>query len=177
MSEITFSWPVKYKDGKGRSILIRPYTDEDFAGLKKMYDSFEPKGIEAGIPPVEAQTRDKWLRSIVSNFYTILATYRGRIIGHAGLDLSNPDLCPEYLIFIKQGFRDCGIGTFMTKLMKKLAHQSGCKKIWLTVRSANTRAIRVFEKAQFQFKGGIDIQREMELLIRPSSSRSKRNDS
>ncbi len=177
MTEITFSWPVEYKDKKNRNIIIRPYTDDDFPLLKEMYDTFEPKGIEAGIPPIEPHTRDKWLASIVSDFYNIVASYKGRIIGHAGLDLSNPNLCPEYLIFIKQGFRDCGIGTFITKIMKELAYQSGCQKVWLTVRSANTRAIRVFEKAQFRFKGGIDIQREMELLIRPSSSRSKRNDS
>jgi len=177
MTEITFSWPVRYKDKKSRSIVIRPYTDEDFLALKKMYDTFEPKGIEAGIPPVEDYVRDKWLRSITSNFFNIVAIYKREIIGHAALDLSDSNLCPEYLIFIKQGFRNCGIGTFMTQVMKDLAHQSECRKVWLTVRSANTRAIRVFEKARFRFKGGIDIQREMELIIKPDSSSPRHSES
>ncbi|RLB86711.1 MAG: hypothetical protein DRH15_00845 [Deltaproteobacteria bacterium] len=168
--------PIVYKDKKGRKIIIRAYGEEDFPKLKEMYDKFKPKGLEPGLPPMEDRVREQSLNSITSSFSNILAIHKGKVIGHAGLDLSDPNLCPEYLIFIKQGYRDAGIGTAMSKLMSQIAHAAGCCKVWLTVRSANTRAIRVFERIKFRFKGDIDIQRQMELIIKttPFSDKDKR---
>ena len=174
MIDTDTSLPRDYIDKKGRKIIIRPYEEKDFPRLKEMYDVFEPKGLEAGLPPIENHVRKQWLHSVTKSFYSILALYRGKVIGHAGLDLSAPNQCPEYLIFIKQGYRDAGIGTAMSEIMRQVAETTGCPKVWLTVRSANTRAIRVFEKVSFRFRGVIDIQREMELIIKKKPSQNKK---
>ncbi len=173
MNDSSPSLPTTFKDKKGRTIKLRPYQERDFPKLKHMYDQFEPKGLEEGLPPIEDHVRDRWLRSLTQSFFNIVAERRGSIVGHAALDLRDPERCPEYLIFIKQGYRNAGIGTAMSEIMREIGKSAGCRKIWLTVRSANTRAIRVFEKVQFRLKGRIDIQREMELIIEPKSHGSK----
>jgi RimJ/RimL family protein N-acetyltransferase len=158
--------PSQIKDIKGRLIKIRAYEDSDYKGLKEMYDSFEEKGLEAGLPPVDKKIRHAWIDQMVSSLLNILALHRNRIIGHATLDIQGMAGDPEYLIFIKQGFRYCGIGTRLSEIIRDVARETGFKKVWLTVRTGNAIAIRVFKKVGFTFIGEIDIQREMELIIR-----------
>ncbi|MBC8457933.1 MAG: GNAT family N-acetyltransferase [Deltaproteobacteria bacterium] len=160
--------PSKVKDKLDRPIKIRAYTDSDYNDLKEMYDSFEPKGLEAGLPPPDEKVRHEWIDQMVSSFFNVLALHRGRIIGHAALDIDDANACPEYSIFISKEFRDRGIGTRLSEIMKEIARDAGCRKIWLTVRTGNTCAIRVFKKVRFEFTGDIGIEREMELIIRKS---------
>jgi len=154
------------RDGQGRLIKIRPYRESDYKNLKAMYDGFDPKGLEAGLPPIDKKIRHEWVDKMVSSFFNVLALHRGRIIGHATLDIEEVNACPEFLIFIKQGFRYCGIGTRLSEIMKGVARDTGCKKVWLTVRTGNAIAVKVFKKVGFDFVGSIDIQREMEFVIR-----------
>jgi RimJ/RimL family protein N-acetyltransferase len=159
--------PTQIHDKQGRLIHVRAYEDKDFEGLKEMYDTFEPKGLESGLPPPDDQVRLRWLHYMISDLCNILAIHKNQPVGHTALDLSCTPSCPEYLIFIRKGFRDCGIGTTLSTAMKAIAKQSGCEKVVVTVRAANTRAIRVFEKVGFVLRGGIDRDRDMELCLRP----------
>ena len=158
--------PSQMRDGQGRLIKIRFYEDSDYKDLKAMYDSFEPKGLEAGLPPIDKKIRHEWVDKMISSLFNVLALHRGRVIGHAALELSDVNACPEFLIFIKQGFCYCGIGTRLSEIMKGVARDTGSKKVWLTVRTGNAIAVKVFKKVGFDFVGGIDIQREMELIIK-----------
>ncbi len=153
------------KDSLGRVIEFRAYEASDFKGLKHMYDTFEPKGIEAGLPPANDETRHKWIEMMVSSFYNILAAHKCLIIGHAALDKMVEQGSPEYLIFVKKKFRHCGIGTKISGIVKEVARDVGYKKVYLNVRTGNAIAIRMFKKVGFEFVGDIDIQREMELKI------------
>jgi len=166
--------PTQIDDRRGRLIEIRAYEISDFENLKEMYDSFEPMGLESGLPPHDDQTRLRWLNYVVSDLFNVLALYEGRVIGHSALDLSCTPSCPEYLIFIRKGFRNCGIGTALSKLMRKVAEEAGCEKVVVNVRTANTCAIRVFKKVGFIFTGGIEAERNMELDLRRTKTSSKR---
>lgn len=159
--------PVQIKDNRGRLIQVRAYEVADFEALHEMYNTFEPKGLECGLPPPDHQVRLRWLNCVVSEFFNILAIYKDRVIGHSALDLSGSPFCPEYLIFIQKGFRNLGIGTALSAIIKKAAEEAGCKKVVLTVRTANRRAIRVFGKVGFAFCGDIDTCRDMELELKP----------
>jgi RimJ/RimL family protein N-acetyltransferase len=162
--------PVQIKDKRGRPIQVRAYEATDFEALHKMYDTFEPKGLECGLPPPDHQVRLRWLNYVVSELFNVLAIYKDRVIGHSALDLLGSPFCPEYLIFIQKGFRNLGIGTALSTIIKKAAEEAGCEKVVLTVRTANRRAIKVFEKVGFAFCGGIDTYRDMELeLKRPGA--------
>ncbi len=153
------------KDKKGRVILIRPYAKSDYQALSEMYEKFEPKGLEAGLPPQDTKVRRQWLDSVINTFFNIVAVHRGQIIGHAALDLKTNNICPEYLIFISKPYRYAGIGTRLCEAVKEIAGDKGCRKLWLTVRTGNTIAIRLFKKVGFKFVGDMDIQREMELPL------------
>jgi RimJ/RimL family protein N-acetyltransferase len=168
------SLPTQIKDRRGRLILVRAYEAPDFEGLKEMYDTFEPKGLESGLPPPDDQARLTWLNYVVSDLFNVLAVYKGRVIGHSALDLSCAPSCPEYLIFIQKGFRNCGIGTTLSMVMKEVAKDAGCEKVVLTVRTANTRAVRVFKRVGFVFTDGIEVERDMELNLKQAkTSRTK----
>jgi RimJ/RimL family protein N-acetyltransferase len=166
--------PTQTRDRQGRLIHVRVYEDRDFEGLREMYDTFEPKGLESGLPPPDDIVRLKWLNYVTSDLFNVLAIHKGQPIGHIALDLSCTPSCPEYMIFIRKGFRNCGIGTTLSVVMKAVAEESGCEKVVVTVRAANTRAIRVFKKVGFVFSGGIERDRDMELHLRPrKTSRPK----
>lgn len=164
------SLPTQITDRHARLLQVRAYEASDFGGLKEMYDSFEPKGLESGLPLPDDQARLKWLNYVVSSLFNVLAIYNGRVVAHSALDLSCMPSCPEYLIFIRKGFRNCGIGTAVTTVMKEVAQEAGCEKVVLTVRTANTRAIKVFKKVGFAFTTGIEVERDMELGLKPTKT-------
>ena len=159
--------PVQIKDKRGRLMQVRAYEAADFEALHEMYDTFEPKGLESGLPPPDYQVRLRWLNNVVSELFNVLAIYKRRVIGHSALDLSGSPFCPEYLIFIQRGFRNFGVGTALSAIIKKVAEEAGCEKVVLTVRTANRRAIKVFQKVGFAFCSGIDVCRDMELELKP----------
>lgn len=158
--------PTRIKDKCGRVIEVRAYEAADYESLKAMYDTFEPKGLEAGLPPGDDQAGLRWLQHVTSGLFNILALYKGSVIGHCAIDLCHAPSCPEYLIFVQKSFRDHGIGTRLSEVMKEVAKETGCEKVWLTVRTADTRAINVFKKVGFEFCGGIEIERDMELDLK-----------
>ena len=164
------SLPTQFKDRRGRLIQMRSYEATDFEGLKEMYDTFEPKGLESGLPPLDDQARLRWLNCVVSELFNVLALYKDKVIGHTALDLSCAPSCPEYMIFIKKGFRNCGIGTAFSMVIKKVSKEAGCEKVVLTVRTANTRAVKVFKKVGFEFTDKIEVEREMELKLKQDNT-------
>jgi len=159
--------PTQIRDKRGRLYQVRAYETGDFEDLKQMYDAFDPKGVECGLPPPDDQVRLKWLHYVVSDLFNVVTTHKNKVVGHCALDLSCSPSCPEYLIFIRKEFRDRGIGTAFSKVMRELAEEVGCEKVVLTVRTANTRAIKVFEKTGFVFCGRIEAERDMELPLKP----------
>jgi len=162
--------PVHIEDKRRRRMEIRAYEAADFEALQAMYDTFEPKGLECGLPPPNDQVRLRWLRYVVSELFNVLALHKGVVVGHCALDLTGGSSCPEYLIFIQKGFRNVGVGTALLTVIKKIAEEAGCEKIVLTVRTANRRAIKVFEKVGFAFCSGIEPCRDMELEVKPGKT-------
>jgi RimJ/RimL family protein N-acetyltransferase len=138
-----------------------------------MYDSFEPKGLECGLPPPDKEVRAQWVNYMVDELCNVLAVYGRRVVGHAGLALSRVPLCPEYVVFVRKEYRNVGIGTALSEAMKSSAQDAQCEKIMLTVRTANIKAIRVFKKVGFKFCGSIDTCRDMELRLKSSRTRKQ----
>ena len=157
--------PVSITDYQGRKITVRAYKETDLEGLRDMYDHFDPMGAEAGLPPPNYQVRRKWIDLMVTSFFNIIALHEDAVVGHAALDTLIKGSCPELLIFVKKEYRHCGTGTILSDMIKKIAGQVGCDRLWLNVRTGNAIAIKVFKKVGFKFVGQLDIQRDMELTI------------
>jgi RimJ/RimL family protein N-acetyltransferase len=165
--------PSVMQDRLGFDIHIRAYQDKDYQGIITMYDHFEPKGMAMGLPPHDKEVRRKWVDDIINTFLSIIALYQEKIIGHTAIDLFRTKVSPEYMIFVHQDFRNRGIGTKLTLIVKEICSELGCRQEWLTVSSHNTRAINVFKRVGFKFRGPIGAEREMVLDLKPKRKKKK----
>ncbi|MBW1744690.1 MAG: GNAT family N-acetyltransferase, partial [Deltaproteobacteria bacterium] len=130
--ELAFrSLPTQIRDKRGRLYQVRAYEAGDFEDLKEMYNVFEPEGTKCDLPPPDDQVRLRWLHYVVSDLFSVLTTHNNKVVGHCALDLSCSPSCPEYLIFIRKGFRARGIGTALSEVMRRLAEEAGCEKVAL----------------------------------------------
>ena len=166
-SKISFA----IKDKLGVAITIRAYRTEDYQRLIDMYDKFEPKGIAMGLPPFDKKLRNNWIDCIVKTFFNTVAIYQNKIIGHSAIDMFRNKSSPEYMIFLDQDFRNRGIGTSQTMIIKKICKEFGCKQIWVAVTCHSMLGIKVFKKLGFKFTGTIGPEREMILKLKPKSKR------
>lgn len=154
------------KDKLGVAITIRAYRAEDYQRLLDMYDKFEPKGIAMGLPHSDKKLRNNWINCIVKSFFNTIAIYQNKIIGHSAIDMFRNKSSPEYMIFLDQDFRNRGIGTSQTIIIKKICKEFGCKQIWVSVTCHSMLGIKVFKKLGFKFTGTIGPEREMVLKLR-----------
>lgn len=165
LSKISFA----IKDKIGVAIIIRAYQAEDYQRLIDMYDKFEPKGIAMGLPHSDKKLRNDWINCIVKSFFNMVAIYQNKIIGHSAIDIFRNKSSPEYMIFLDQDFRNRGIGTIQTMIIKKICKEFGCKQIWVAVTCHSMLGIKVFKKLGFKFTGTIGPEREMVLKLKPES--------
>ena len=159
------------KDKLGVNITIRAYRVEDYPRLIDMYDRFEPKRIAMGLPHSDKKLRGNWIDCILSSFFNMVAIYQNKIIGHAAIDILRNKSSPEYMIFLDQDFRNRGIGTSQTMIIKKICEELGCKQVWVAITCHSMLGIRVFKKLGFKFTGAIGPEREMVLKLKPKSKK------
>jgi RimJ/RimL family protein N-acetyltransferase len=163
--------PCLIKDKLGVNIRIRAYQVEDYPRLIDMYDRFEPKRIAMGLPHSDKKLRDNWIDCILSSFFNTVAICQNKIIGHAAIDILRNKSSPEYMIFLDQDFRNRGIGTSQTMIIKKICEEFGCKQIWVAITCHSMLGIKLFKKLGFKFTGTIGPEREMVLKLKPKSKR------
>ena len=167
LSKISFA----IKDKLGIAITIRAYQAKDYNRLIDMYDKFEPKRIAMGLPHSDKKLRDNWIDGIVKSFFNTIAIHQNKIIGHAAIDILRNKSSPEYMIFLDHDFRNRGIGTSQTMIIKKICEEFGCKQIWVAVSCNSILCVKVFKKAGFKFTGAMGPEREMVLKIKPKSKK------
>jgi RimJ/RimL family protein N-acetyltransferase len=138
-------------DKKGGSFEIRVFSNEDYQFLRQMYDHFTPKGKYQGMPPVDPNSREKWLKGLACKGLNLIAWQENRIIGHAAIlpDFVRKDA--EYVIFVLHSCRGAGIGYELTRACVEKALELGLEIIWLSVDAYNFRATRLYKKFGFRF--------------------------
>ena len=138
-------------DKKGCLFEVRGYRPEDFSHLMEMYESFYPKAMFQGMPPLEEEASRKWIRGLLEAGENFLAWREGRVVGHSVVlpDLRKGD--GEYLIFVSQPNRGRGVGSELTRMAIETSKALGLKAIWLTVDAYNFRATRLYGKFGFEF--------------------------
>ena len=93
----------------------------------------------------------------------IIARVDGKIVGGASIEPKKGKQAhvAAYGIFIKDGFRNIGVGTQLTKTLIEIARRSGFEIVELMVFASNKRALYVYEKFGFKeigrVKNGIKI--------------------
>lgn len=75
-----------------------------------------------------------------------LVKIKGEAAGYFGICKKEDGSLFLSKLYLKKEWRRKGIASLMFKEIKRIAKQSGCEKIWLTVNKGNSHAIAVYEK-------------------------------
>lgn len=99
----------------------------------------------------------------------VVAEYQGNLVGVAEIEMSKKcpignSIAPELnKLYILEWFCGQGIGEQLLAYIEDALIQKGEKAIWLWVLESNSRAIRFYEKHQFQYLGNATFQMEENL--------------
>jgi two-component system NtrC family sensor kinase len=151
------------RDKDGRAIKVALAGEKGLMRLMAFYDAFEPKGAFEGLPPAPKRERRKWVIGLLGGWRNFLLLDGERVVGHVGVTLGESDL-EELIIFLDREYRGRGIGSQALRHIGNLMAREGCRRLWLTVESTNTAAIRCFQKAGFGFTSR-ELQPEMEMVL------------
>jgi ribosomal protein S18 acetylase RimI-like enzyme len=139
--------PATFVDGDDREIHVRPYRDEDFAGLVEMYDDFDPELRAQGTPPIGVEAIEDWLRDILDGV-NVVALHDGRPVGHVSF-VPDDTGRHELAIFVHQEFQRAGIGSHLMANGLGHARQQGVTYVWLSVESWKRGIQRFYSRAGF----------------------------
>ena len=158
--------PAEVRVRGGICLTIREYSAADFHALLGMYESFIPKRVAQGLPPLDRERIGKWLRELEQKSRALLAWDEGRVVGHA-------ILCPisrtavEFTVFVHQDNRGEGLGTALTRLAIMFAHQLGFVEVFLCTELSNLAALHVYRKVGFTVTSCFGEEVEMKLQLGP----------
>ena len=154
--------PAEIRTRKGRALLVREYSVEDFEALVEMYKSFEPKRVAQGLPPPDVPRIAHWLDHLQTNSHALLAFDGKKIVAHSVLCSIRKEQV-EFTIFVLQDYREDGLGTLLSKLTLGWAFDMGLSKVFLTTELWNYRAVGLFRKLGFSTKSSFGDECEMKL--------------
>jgi RimJ/RimL family protein N-acetyltransferase len=156
---------LKRVDKQGIEFEIGEVGPEAANDLIAMYDDFGQLAISQGLPPAEKDQRRKWIEKLLEHGRNFLGWVDGRAVGHCAIIPDYERADAEYIIFVKEKFRNRGIGTALTELTLESAKTSGLNRIWLTVEAFNFRAIRLYRNSGFVFIDQDERERTMMLRL------------
>lgn len=150
-------------DNQGESFEIGVCGRGEFEPLLDMYDVYFPEAVTQGLPPSNPDARVRWIDQLMNTAHNLIAWKEDKIVGHSALltDLERRDA--EYMIFVGHPFRKRGIGNELTALTIEEARRMGLINIWLAVEADNFKAIRLYRKFGFRFRGKGGWERNMNL--------------
>lgn len=154
----------RFFDAHGEPLLIRECCDDDCEDLVEMYAALGVESRTMGIPPADEDALGRWLTGIVSDGWGLLATRDGRIVGHAAVTPAG-DSEPEFVIFVRPGSQDRGIGTELVKQVLAYADDRDHERLVLDVSPENERAITVYQNVGFETVARTGMSRTMALSI------------
>lgn len=106
----------------------------------------------------------EWYRShMKAGMSYLVARVEGQVVGGASIEprRGRESHVAVYGVFIKDGFRDLGIGTALNRALIEIARKRDFKIMELVVFGSNARAVHVYEKCGFReagrIKGGIRL--------------------
>jgi RimJ/RimL family protein N-acetyltransferase len=163
--------PTEVRTRKGRALMVRAYSPEDFGTLVEMYSSFEPKRVAQGLPPPDVPRITRWLDQIQGKSHSLLVFDGNKIVAHTLLCPIRQDEV-EFTIFVLQDYREEGLGTVLSKLTLDWAFEMRLSKVLLTTELSNYRAIGLFRKLGFSIKSSYGDECEMTIDL-PADSEAQ----
>ena len=143
------SLPFALVDRRRRPILFREATEEDHARILKMYQDFEPKESYQGLPPRDPERLRSWVANMLEGRVNIAGlSFEQDCIAH-GAVFRIDDVRAEFILAVCPEYQDSGIGTLLTRLIKRASQELGFRRMWLCVEPINAKAIHIYNKLGF----------------------------
>jgi len=139
--------PLSVTDAEGRRIDVRPYRDDDFAGLAGMYDDFDPAQRAQGIPPVAPGAVREWLPDLLEGV-NVVALHDDRVVGHVTF-VPDGTGRHELATFVHQAYQQAGVGSRLLGAGLGHAERTGVEYVWLTVEKGKRYQQRFYSRAGF----------------------------
>lgn len=139
--------PLRVTDDAGRDVQLRPYRDEDFEKLVRMYDEFDPSQRAQGTPPLGTGAIRQWLAGILEGVNAVAVT-DDRVVGHISF-VPDGTGRHELAIFVHQAYQHAGIGTQLMAGGMGYASEQGVDYVWLSVESWKRDVQRFYSRAGF----------------------------
>ncbi len=94
----------------------------------------------------------------------LVARVGGEVVGGASINpcTDKRSHVAEYGIFLREGYRNLGLGTTITKLFVKIAEEHGFEILQLSVYATNKRAMHVYKKCGYRECG--KLSRDIKFL-------------
>ena len=125
-------------------ISIRPFTEEDYDSVIKLWDKVFPGALHHNNPARDLRTR----REVPPELF-LVATQEEGIIGTvmAGYDGQQGWV---YYLGVDPAFRRQGIGTSLMKRVEEELGKLGCPKLNIMVRAHNKEVVEFYEKLGYE---------------------------
>lgn len=150
----------RFVDDSGTIIRLSRYGSTAFEPLVAMYQQFDSRDRTLGLPPTQAPAIREWLDSVVDDT-SVLAWHGDEIVGHVLFASGADSQRYELAIFVQQGYQGSGIGTALIEAGLSQLRARDATEVWLTVDSANRRAIHVYRKLGFTVDADEGVELEM----------------
>ena len=144
---------VKLKDG--RTATLDWIEEGDLPELVEALNSVIREGkfllVNNEINGMEEEL--KWFeRSIKAGMLYLVARVNGKVVGGASIHpfTDKRSHVAEFGIFIRDGYRDVGLGTELTKTFVEAAKEHGFEIVQLSVYATNKRASYVYKKCGYK---------------------------
>lgn len=155
----------RFVDDEGVPALIRPYDPDHRDALSELYDAIDDSTM--GLPPERRDNRERWIDRLLNQGWNLIATVDDRVAGHIVVAPADT-VDPEFVVFVRPGFRDRGIGTELLKQVLAYAGDRDHDELNLNVSTKRHRAIAVYEKVGFNVTDVRRMDLEMHLLLEES---------
>jgi L-phenylalanine/L-methionine N-acetyltransferase len=158
------SWEKTFTAKNGETLHFRPEQAADTEMLWSMFSTLSESTVSNLIPPFTRERVEGWTKNIdYSKVLAIVAvTGDGRIVAVGSLQFNPQEVMrhkAELGLTVYDSYQNRGIGTALLSHLLGIAREMGLKKVHLTVRADNKRAIGLYEKYGFKVEG--TFQKEM----------------
>jgi RimJ/RimL family protein N-acetyltransferase len=159
-------WEKTYVTRKGETVHFRPEQASDTEMLWSMYSTLSKDTLSKLVPPFTRERVEGWTKNIdYNNILAIVAAIGDqRIVATASLHFNSQEVLrhrAELAITVHDDYQNMGIGTTLLSHLLDIARERGLKKVYLTVRADNKRAIGLYRKFGFEIEG--HLKKEMGL--------------
>lgn len=139
----------------GRTATLDWLKEDDLPEVAKALNSVirEGKYLMGNNEITDMEEERRWFeRSTKEGMLYLVARVDDKIVGGASIHPHTDKRAhvAEFGIFIKDGYRNLGLGTILTKTFIEIAKQYGFEILQLSVHAANTRAFHVYQKCGYK---------------------------